>query len=56
MCGSVAVGSVARQHLEKAIELLPAFLGEYCAELKRRHQKYSDLREKAEQIKAIAEG
>ena len=56
MCGSVSVGSVARQHLEKAIELLPEFLDEYCAELKRRHQRYSDLREKAEQIRAIVEG
>jgi len=44
---------IGRRGIETAIRRLPDFLNEYCAELRRRHQKYSDLREKAEQIRAI---
>jgi len=55
MCGSVEVKSAARYHVKHFIELLPAFLDEYCAALQRRHQEYSDLRKKAEQIRAIVE-
>jgi len=47
---------VSRENIEKAIERLPAVLEAYCAELKRRHQRYADLRRKAEQIKAVLEG
>lgn len=47
---------ISRRDVACAIERLPAFIDAYCAELKRRHQKYSDLREKAEQIKKVLEG
>lgn len=47
---------VSRRTVACIIERLPEFLDEYAAELKRRHQKYSDLQEKAEQISAILEG
>jgi hypothetical protein len=45
----------SRRTVACIIERLPAFILEYCEELKRRHQKYADLREKAEQIRAILE-
>ena len=47
---------VSRENIEKAIERLPAFLEAYAAELKCRHQKYADLRKKAEQIRTVLEG
>jgi hypothetical protein len=47
---------ISRRSVACAIERLPAFIDAYCAELKRRHQRYSDLREKAEQIRKILEG
>jgi len=52
----IPFASASRKSIENAIERLPAFIEAYAAELKRRHQKYSDLREKAEQIRAVLEG
>ncbi len=46
---------LSRDSIEKAIERLPAFIDAYCEELKRRHQRYADLQEKAAQIRAITE-
>jgi hypothetical protein len=47
---------ISRRSVACAIERIPDFIDAYCAELKRRHQRYSDLREKAEQIRKILEG
>jgi len=46
---------LSRRSVACTIERLPAFIDAYCEELKRRHQRYSDLREKTEQIRAILE-
>jgi len=46
---------VSRADIAKAIERLPAFIEAYAAELKRRHQKYADLRKKAEHIREVLE-
>jgi len=52
----LSFSSVSREDITQAIERLPAFLDAYAAELKRRHQRYADLRRKAEQIRAVLEG
>jgi len=51
----IGFDKAARWLIAEALTMLPAFLNEYAAELKRRHQRYSDLREKAEQFSAIME-
>lgn len=44
-----------RHAVENAIRKLPSFMDEYCAELKRRHQKYVGLRNMVEAIKEVVE-
>ena len=51
----IPFSNVSRMTISCAIERLPDFIEEYAAELKRRHQKYSDLRKKIEQIKKVLE-
>lgn len=51
----VPFSDVSRRTVACIIERLPAFILEYCEELKRRHQKYADMEKKAEQIRAILE-
>lgn len=52
----VAFSDTSRRTVACIIERLPAFLNEYAEELKRRHQRYADLHEKAEQIRGIIAG
>jgi len=51
----VSFSGVSRRTVSRIIERLPAFIDAYAAELKRRHQKYADLRKKAEQIREVLE-
>lgn len=52
----IGFDKASRSLLAEAVVMLPIFISEYAAELKRRHIKYADLRKKAEQIRAIVEG
>ena len=52
----VPFSTVSRKTMTYVIERLPAFLEAYAAELKRRYERYADLRKKAEQIREVLEG
>lgn len=53
-CSDIVSFEQARRDLiEEVVERLPIFILEYCEMLKRRHQRYADLQEKAKQIRTI---
>ena len=51
----IKFADASRDDLEQVLHRLPAFISEYATELKRRHQKYADLRKMAEAIKEVVE-
>lgn len=55
--GTTFIGfdKAARWLIVEVVGVLATFLNEYATELKHRHQKYADMREKAEQIISIVD-
>jgi len=53
--GETPIYELRRDLLDYVVEVLPAFLVSYAEELKRRHQKYADLRDRARMIATILE-